>query len=726
MNADKPIESPEFDLFRRDELANKIAKLISEKNSGESLVIGLYGKWGTGKSSLLNLIACSEFLKSRRENHIIIRYNPWLFSSKQQIISEFFKEIISSLRKNEDPIEKSKKEKVEAWFRKNILRKKVGLETDLESIGLLVSSLAKGTPFVGEGLASLGGKLIPSISKLHERLVELLKNENKNIIIFIDDIDRLEDDEVYLIFKLVKLFGNLPGVNYVLSFDRDMVAKQINSRFGGDGGGEFLEKIIQLPVHLPPLSIIEYCDFWFDELKKAFGENGLSPENEERVNNVLGNRLYRPEFSIRLVLKHANAIRFANLSLKGEVDPVDLIVIEFVRLLNPELHSNIFASESVIFGLGASIPSIIADIGSDEAIKQVHDSLRIDDCVKEKEFQYYADLILFLLPTIAWAFNESPSTKDEAAMIESLRIGAQVHFSKYFKMTTRTGMLSEAEYKVLLDAWFGNGDYLKILDELIRKYSASELIARFRISRGELKEEMLPNLIQSFAVTAKNIELEDLSNGREIHLVNRAASNLLTAIDELATKNQKLDSLTRVLERSNSFDFSLQLLEITTKLSKDIDEVFSSKAFEILYSQWLTKIVVELGFEEFLNLREGRLIFLMSNWYKFDAGRVKHILSDYLSNSSTRMSEFVYRLTPNVLRVSSVREIAKMDIDESMFQAWSEWLPVKTIIANLELEYGPALKESSVVGRNHEAEIDVKLNLARQFYRQYSIDRSVK
>ncbi len=69
-------------------------------------------------------------------------------------------------------------------------------------------------------------------------------------------------------------------------------------------------------------------------------------------------------------------------TLKGEVDPVDLIVIEFVRLLNPELHSNILPVNLSFLGWDASIPSIIADIGSDEAIKQVHDSLRIDDCVK--------------------------------------------------------------------------------------------------------------------------------------------------------------------------------------------------------------------------------------------------------------------------------------------------------------------------------------------------------
>jgi predicted KAP-like P-loop ATPase len=166
MNADKPIESPEFDLFRRDELANKLAKLISEKNSGESLVIGLYGKWGTGKSSLLNLIACSEFLKYSSENHIIIRYNPWLFSSKEQIIHEFFREIVSSVLVSSKKAQK-KKGNIRVLLgriKTKIVGSNAGLESPYETIAGLITHFAKGIPYVGEGVVGLNQMVGPTVA----------------------------------------------------------------------------------------------------------------------------------------------------------------------------------------------------------------------------------------------------------------------------------------------------------------------------------------------------------------------------------------------------------------------------------------------------------------------------------------------------------------------------------------------------------------------------------
>ena len=93
MQPDVEIFDKNDDVLNRNEFANLLAKSIEDYNHEDSLTIGIMGSWGSGKSSLINLIENN----LKKEKFIVIRFNPWFFSNQDNLYLQFFKLIISNL-----------------------------------------------------------------------------------------------------------------------------------------------------------------------------------------------------------------------------------------------------------------------------------------------------------------------------------------------------------------------------------------------------------------------------------------------------------------------------------------------------------------------------------------------------------------------------------------------------------------------------------------------------
>src|ERR1700738_2844146 len=88
---DRPIESAQKDLLGRSPFSSLIAEMISRWRQRECLVIALYGAWGSGKSSVKNLIL--ERLAEEKYKLAPIEFNPWLAPGVEKITETFFTEI---------------------------------------------------------------------------------------------------------------------------------------------------------------------------------------------------------------------------------------------------------------------------------------------------------------------------------------------------------------------------------------------------------------------------------------------------------------------------------------------------------------------------------------------------------------------------------------------------------------------------------------------------------
>jgi predicted KAP-like P-loop ATPase len=234
-SSDRPIDSKEEDAFKRWPFAQRIAHTLATRADPGSLVIGLYGPWGDGKTSTLRLMRRS---LAAQPNVVTVEFNPWLFGSDEQLLRGFFATLAASVDSS--------------------------IRTEKERVGELLdkygSLLSAALPGLGGAAQNLGKALSTlELGELRKRLEGLLHQAGKRIVVLIDDIDRLNRREIQSIFKLVKLSASFDYTSYVLAFDDQIVAAALGEGYGaGDSsaGRSFLEKIIQVPLHLPhPISL---------------------------------------------------------------------------------------------------------------------------------------------------------------------------------------------------------------------------------------------------------------------------------------------------------------------------------------------------------------------------------------------------------------------------------------------------------------------------------------
>lgn len=320
---DTPVKESIQDKFQRYEFSKRIANTIIENPQKDAVVIGIYGAWGEGKTSVINFIK-NELCK--QEYVSIINFNPWHYNDERTLLSNFFSILASVL----DAQIQNGKEKIGEWI------KKYGklLNFDIP----LVGNIGGAVDSVGEILSEV------DIEELKKRIEKVIIDSDRKIVIFIDDIDRLDKNEIYSVFRLVKLTADFVNTTYVLSFDEKMVAAAIGNRFGiGDekAGRDFLEKIVQVPLCIPKASsesLRTYCVELIVKILEA--HNIIIPEEDAKnfgyqFTTNIANSLNTP----RMAVRYANSLSFALPLLYNEVNITDLMLIEAVKIFYPKHYS---------------------------------------------------------------------------------------------------------------------------------------------------------------------------------------------------------------------------------------------------------------------------------------------------------------------------------------------------------------------------------------------------
>ncbi len=228
--------------------AKEIAKTISSLQTKKAFVIGINGAWGSGKSSLFGLM--QEFLKNqmRDQEHLnsapkieIIEFSPWLYESSQSIFSEFF----------------------------SLIRSRIHNPVADEEFGRYMQLLAKvenqifKTDFLSE--IKLDSKENKDIQTQKDILSGALKKSSDKHIVFVDDLDRLQKDEIPHILRLIKAVADLPNFIYVMAYDRPFLEHAIRDVITSYSSDRFLDKIVNIEFKLPeidPKKKKDYLEDW--------------------------------------------------------------------------------------------------------------------------------------------------------------------------------------------------------------------------------------------------------------------------------------------------------------------------------------------------------------------------------------------------------------------------------------------------------------------------------
>ena len=320
--------------------AQSLAQALTAGTSADGLVVGVIGKWGSGKSSLLNLAQAALISHQRVERPHVIEFKPWLIGDRQALMAGLFKELIAGI----DRIEHENGDATGVTVRKveratDAIRNFAGLLSDSGKVVKAAGPIPTGLPLIGSALEFVGNRFTKrdiSLTKAKDKVCKRLRKLNKALVVVIDDLDRLEPAEIVEVLRLVRSVADFPHITYVLSYDKDIVAHAVRVAAKVENGHAFIEKIVQITI---PVPLPEAFDLrrWF-KLELTDMNLNLAADDERRIAEIIDRDGGRYLVTPRAVVRTLDSVRFHLSGLQEQVDVSDFIWLQLVKVGNPALH----------------------------------------------------------------------------------------------------------------------------------------------------------------------------------------------------------------------------------------------------------------------------------------------------------------------------------------------------------------------------------------------------
>lgn len=313
------------DVLRRNPEALRLMEQLNALRPEKAFAVGIVGQWGTGKTRFLDLMA-----QHMPTDAIIIRFNPWLVESTAAIRKEFF----------------------------TTLKEHLGRYSG--ELAVELSTYANGLAGVYDFTAVKAFKEVvsfisdtPTLTEQFEKVNEVIGRLNRPIFILIDDIDRLDKDEVLETLRIVRNTANFRRTIFVLAYDKQYVLEAI-SRTNQANSSQYLDKIMQLEISLPGFDAnllanrtLELVLPAIPEVHRAELTALIVQRGQNRVpHNIFENTPRDTPFGYysELITTMRGAVRFANLftfdflPLAGEVRLDEMLNLTLLKLRFPALY----------------------------------------------------------------------------------------------------------------------------------------------------------------------------------------------------------------------------------------------------------------------------------------------------------------------------------------------------------------------------------------------------
>lgn len=235
---DMPCTSEEEDLLEISKYVKGLGKFIRECQTPMSIAI--QGDWGTGKTSTLNLL--KKNLEADKDTNGIkcVFFNTWQYSQfnmEDSLYVSFVHNLVKQCGGNDEIL------RTVAAFGKLAFFKAVDWRFGTNASEIL------------DGFEKAKKDQMESVSKLQKDFAKLVKRTGKRLVIFIDDLDRLNPEVAVELLEIIKLFVNVENSIFVLAIDYEVVVKGVRKKYGENLSEEkcrnFFDKIIQLPFKMP-------------------------------------------------------------------------------------------------------------------------------------------------------------------------------------------------------------------------------------------------------------------------------------------------------------------------------------------------------------------------------------------------------------------------------------------------------------------------------------------
>lgn len=331
---DIPVTSKGEDVLGVEVYVDSLSIFILECDT--PMTIAIQGDWGSGKTSIMNLI------KEKIEDKVItIWFNTWQFSQfemQSYLTISLFTEFLSGLGAGKD----SSLVNSLLTFGKRFIVGVAEHYTGQSNAQWLENALGSNNiSDFGKEIKEFKDKIKSTVSQ------KLQENGKERVVIFIDDLDRLSPDKAVEILEVLKVFIDVPNCIFILAVDYNVIVQGLEKKFGKNvseiKGKSFFDKIIQLPfaVPLPQYNIDNYIKDLLEKMNvKSFDEDlstykdlielsiGFNPRSVKRLFNsflllnIVAAKKNLFDNKDNITENHKKRVLFAVLCLQMAFEPV--------------------------------------------------------------------------------------------------------------------------------------------------------------------------------------------------------------------------------------------------------------------------------------------------------------------------------------------------------------------------------------------------------------------
>jgi hypothetical protein len=314
------------DLLGFDYLVDSLEVVLTEPRL-LPVTVGVLGDWGSGKSSLLGMVA-QRLSFVAEAPYVVVSFSPWRYEAYEDVKAALMDAVLTQVSERV-PVGDADKRGVLRRLRLMVARMMAGPAAGARvlapAVGSVVAIHEQLSPEVG---AAVGSALVAGADAVaaqaaadrkeepgpptvfesvadfrdeFERLVEGLPDV-KAVIVLIDDLDRCLDDTIVDVFEVIRLFLQVSSTAFVIAANRDIVQAAVERRYPpareGDAslGKDYLEKVVQIEITVPPLAEPEAETY----LNLLFADLRLGEEEMAKVCEAANNHRRQGQFAVAM------------------------------------------------------------------------------------------------------------------------------------------------------------------------------------------------------------------------------------------------------------------------------------------------------------------------------------------------------------------------------------------------------------------------------------------
>lgn len=548
-----PCTAEDEDLLGRREEAEALAeKIFQTDTSRGAFTLGLTAPWGAGKTSFM--LVMKEYLERQHDEKIIvIEFNPWRYRKAPNLTQIFFEELSRALAPYNSALS--------SGF--------------IRYVDLLLAK--DSNPWL-----QLAPRLLPqesnakSTGEQYDFLTREISKLGRKIFIFIDDVDRLEGEELVELFALVRNSSSFPCMSYTLAYDKEYVASQLKGSFDQDTY-RYMEKILQEEYALAQITPEQLEQALKRELERiGYGDLWVTlRESGIQISHHLP--------TIRAVKRICNTLSSCRRVLNRNILPFDWFIVELIRIQYPRLFD--FLRENYALSFDSQDDKLFFDAASGMGDKEAQINLPwVDHPIYGKRISLGKYILenkeLLQVTRVALVAELILQLWGKSREAKPLQANHRDYIGRYFYRTLREIEIDEPEFRTHIDLPFEEiKPYLR--DKAVRQFT--DLVRKVRREPIKNQEQARKHLQVLFYLLS---DLDERFERDEITDKVDALSNCLIE-DDLKSE------LKEIFEHPDTRVGVLRYLSTVTREENNIRIPFTQDELELIKEKLFLDYVEE-------------------------------------------------------------------------------------------------------------------------------------